>query len=362
MGSTRPKKLGRPSSPGAEHRRVAIEMRTLLAAGTWHSGEVLPSLRQLAERLGTSFNAMRRAVELLKLEKRIAQNARRRLTAIGGAGPLMDGRGMVLVVSSDPLGGPWSDYRTALNSGVVQGAGDIGAPILLAHGIAMRIAMPVGFLDYPICGVVLVGHFKARLMRQYERLPVPVVIADTPAAAYKMHSVCVDNFGAMKTAVQHLVALGHRRIGFARFILYSLNDVDPDSKERHAGFMQACLEARLPVRTDWTFNVMPGGGVGSLRRLVDQSSGFTSAIAVDQGIAAQVHRAATKAGREVPRQFGIVTVNGKGFTSQYSGPLVDFVELGRRAAPLLQAPKSPPVRIQVAVGWHEAGSVQNCKS
>jgi DNA-binding LacI/PurR family transcriptional regulator len=272
----------------------------------------------------------------------------------------MDGSGIVLVVCSDPLGSPWSAYRLALYSGVIQGAGNIGAPILLAHGVSLRTALPVGFFDFPLCGVVLIGHFKAQHLREYERLPIPVVSADTPVAGYKIHSVSVDNEGAMKLAVQHLVARGHRKIGLVRFVSYSLNDVAPDSKERHAGFLQAARDAGLQVRKDWIFNVLPdspSSRIRVLQRLVDPRSAFTAAVAVDDICAAAVHEAATKRRRAVPRDFGIVMVNSLNVPSPYSGPLVDFQALGREAAPLLRMPKSPAIRIRVPVDWSEAGSI-----
>ena len=353
------RKLGRPPSPHAEHRRVASELRKLIAQPRRRIGEVLPSLRQLAGELGTTLSAVRQAVELLKREKRIALNARQRLVVSRNLDPAMDGGGIVLVVNADPLKGPWGAYFTALFAGIIQGAGDIGAPILLAHGPGFRSAMPVGFLDYSLRGVVLAGRFTAEVLRGYERLPIPVVIADTPVNDRKIHSVCVDNAKAMRDAVKYLVALGHRRIGFVRFVLYSLRDVDPDSKERQAGFLQACQEAGLPASKDWIFNVLAGVRTDfhPLRRLVCRGSHFTAAITVDGNCADHVQQAAAEFGKEAPRQLRIVTVNAQGAPSRYSGPQVDFTELGRRAGPLLSHPKEPPIRIRVPTTWYEAESV-----
>lgn len=350
---------GRPPSLYAEHRRVADELRRLIASPGRRAGDVLPSLRQLAGDLKTTFSAVRQAVELLKNEHRVAVNARKRLVVLRPFDPAMDGRGMVLIVSADPISGRWSPYHAALMNGLLQGIGGIGAPVLLAHGVGFRTAMPVGFLDYPLRGVILVGHFKPDVLRGYERLPIPVVIADTPANEHKIHSVCVDNVEAMRDTVKRLAALGHRRIAFIRFILYSLRDIDPDSKERHTGFMQGCREAGLPVASDWTFNMLPNfkpEQSSNIRRVVGRGSPFTAVITTNPDAVLQ---AATEFGKQVPQQLSIVTVNTKGAPTRYSGPAVDFTDLGRRAAPLLNEPKSPPIRVRVPTEWYEAGSVRS---
>jgi len=351
-------KRGRPPSPHAEHRRVAGELRSFIAEPGWRTGHVLPSLRELAERLKTTLSAVRQAVELLKLENRIALNARKRLIVSRNDDPAMDGRGMVLIVSSNPLKGPWSAYGGALISGVIQGAADIGAPILIAHEHGLQTAMPVGFLDYPLRGVVLIGHFKPEILRAYERLPVPVVIADTPASDRKIHSVTVDNAAVVKDAVKRLVALGHRRIGFVRYVLYSLREVDPDSKERQAGFLEGCQEAGLPVSSEWIFNALATGkpDLQTMRRLVGKGSRFTAAIAADGYGASLVQRAAEQFGRSIPRQLSLVAFAGSTDLT-FTGPRVDFTVLGRQAAPLLDQPKDPPIRVRVPAEWYEGGSV-----
>lgn len=349
---------GRPPSPFAEHRRVAGELRDLLAAETWRTGDVLPSLRQLADRFGSTLSAVRRSVELLRREQRVGLNGRGRLVPLRKGDPGMDGRGLVLLVSGDGLGGPWSGYRAPLTTGLLQGAGAIGAPVLIAHGASLRSTMPDAFLDYPLRGVILMGHFRPAVLRAYEKLPLPVVIADTPAGDHKIHSVCVDNGAMIKDAVLRLAEMGHRRIAFMRFILFSLRDVDPDSGERYAGFVEGCKEAGLPFSRDWVFNVLPTMRPirgDAFRRLTGPRSKFTAIIT---GHPEEVVRVARQFKLSVPRDLSVVAVNAKGVPSAFSGPTVDFADLGARVAPLLNQPKLPPLRVRVPAVWQECGSVQ----
>ena len=70
---------------------------------------------------------------------------------------------------------------------------------------------------------------------------VPVVAVDRPINDLDVDTVLVDNMQASRQAVAHLIAHGHRRVGFlgntvARFTV----------RERLAGYRQALEEAGLP--------------------------------------------------------------------------------------------------------------------
>ncbi len=354
-----PRKRGRPKNPLAEHRRVAVDLRTYLSDPGMRTGQVLPSLREIADRLKSTLSATRQAVDLLKQEGRIALNARKRMVISRAGVPTMDGRDLVLIVTAVPMESPWTEYTGPLYSGVIQGVADIGAPMLIAHEHGMQTAMPVGFLDYSLRGIILLGHFKPDIFRAYERLPVPVVIADTPVIDRKIHSVTVDNAAAMKEAVLRLAQMGHRRIGFVRYVLFSLREVDPDSVERQQGFVEGCKEANLPFTNDWIFNALGTGKPNpqTLRRLVGPGSRFTAVVAADGYGANLVVRAAEQFERKIPRDLSLVTMAGIS-ERKFTGPRVDFTALGRLAAPLLNEPKSPVIRRRVATEWADCGTAQ----
>ncbi|MEU7060223.1 LacI family DNA-binding transcriptional regulator [Streptomyces sp. NPDC046197] len=53
-----------------------------------------------------------------------------------------------------------------------------------------------------------------RFLRAAQAQGTKIVCVDRAAAGLKVDTVVVDNFGAVKEAVQHLIAHGHRRIGY----------------------------------------------------------------------------------------------------------------------------------------------------
>jgi LacI family transcriptional regulator len=75
---------------------------------------------------------------------------------------------------------------------------------------------------------------------------VPVVFADRPPGRIAADTVLSDNVGGSRKATAHLIAGGHRRIGY-------LGD-SPDiftARERHKGYLEAMTGAGVPVTEAW---------------------------------------------------------------------------------------------------------------
>ena len=78
------------------------------------------------------------------------------------------------------------------------------------------------------------------------RAGVPVVFADRPPGRIAADTVLSDNVGGSRKATAHLIAGGHRRIGY-------LGD-SPDiftARERHNGYLEAMTGAGVPVAEAW---------------------------------------------------------------------------------------------------------------
>jgi LacI family transcriptional regulator len=78
------------------------------------------------------------------------------------------------------------------------------------------------------------------------RAGVPVVFVDRPPGRIDADTVLSDNVGGSRKATAHLIAGGHRRIGY-------LGD-NPDiftARERHRGYLEAMAGAGVPVAEAW---------------------------------------------------------------------------------------------------------------
>lgn len=85
-----------------------------------------------------------------------------------------------------------------------------------------------------------VGNTYGSIENQYS---VPIVLAEPQEYGdYHQHSVSTDNTGGAILAVEHLIALGHRRIGYVGAI-----DRPVSNTERLAGYKTALMQANIPV-------------------------------------------------------------------------------------------------------------------
>lgn len=158
-------------------------------------------------------------------------------------------------------------------------------------------------------------------------------------------SVVIDDARAAAMAVEHLVGLGHVRIGH----IAGPTDVEP-SRRRHAGYVAAMKAAKLPVKTRWTASVSltPEGGAAALRRLLLERDAPTAVIVDSVGPAIGALEQARVSGLRVPRDLSVVGMHDIDLL-QWIHPGLTTVrtpleELGERAVQILHdTPGDTPI-------------------
>jgi LacI family transcriptional regulator len=134
--------------------------------------------------------------------------------------------------------------------------------------------------------------------------PIPIVAMNAPAPVDPTEAVFVscDNEGGIDLAIQHLVALGHRRIAF----LYERQELDtPDRQARLDGFHDS-IKARTGVDAipddvlewDWLLPEFAGWWAGQ--------PPHTAIICWSERTAGNLILQATSAGLSLPRDLSIV--------------------------------------------------------
>lgn len=133
--------------------------------------------------------------------------------------------------------------------------------------------------------------------------PVPVVVANAEPNGPSVTVITSDNIGASRIAVEHLVGLGHRRIGYVR---------GPErftaAAPRIEGFRAACAEAGLdPSETPVI------GGEGDVQsgdraavEMLARRPDVTAIYCYNDLTAIGVLRALREAGRRVPDDISVV--------------------------------------------------------
>ncbi len=131
-------------------------------------------------------------------------------------------------------------------------------------------------------------------------LPVAQVATGRPAAYAQ--AVMIDDADAAAAITAHLIAQGHRRIGF---IVGDLNT--RASQLRHDGFLSALRAAgiaedpALVVAGDFTFR----SGLLAAQQLLDLADRPTAIFASNDDMAAAVVSVASRAGLDIPAQLSV---------------------------------------------------------
>jgi len=74
---------------------------------------------------------------------------------------------------------------------------------------------------------------------------IPTVCLDRLPVGVNVDSVSVDNIGGTRTCVQHLIAMGHRRIG-----IVTGPTVLQTARERFQGYTEALKKAGIPIKSE----------------------------------------------------------------------------------------------------------------
>jgi LacI family transcriptional regulator len=181
---------------------------------------------------------------------------------------------------------------------------------------------------------------ETALSTMLDQLNVPVVSLDPGAkAAETLPTIGATNWAGGRAATEHLIALGHRRIGVVTGSKGGLLC----SRARLDGYRAALEEAGIAEDPTLTkhgeFDY--GSGVAAARELLDHANPPTAIFACSDHIALGVYEAARRRGLSIPDQLSVV-----GF---------DDLPTARWASPPLTTVRQPLEEM----GWLAAQTVLN---
>lgn len=165
---------------------------------------------------------------------------------------------------------------------------------------------------------------------------VPMVMVGG-SSGIAAHAVTFDSRAAMRMAAEHVIALGHRRIGHLAGPSRSQG-----AKERKLGFVEGLVEHNLPVALSSIVDAgetAAAGYAAALETLRVQANRPTALLCFNDMVAMGAYRAAHELGLEIPGDLSVVGFDGLDYGALLGPPLttVDIQpeQLGRRAAELL---------------------------
>ncbi|BDI28543.1 hypothetical protein CCAX7_005940 [Capsulimonas corticalis] len=171
--------------------------------------------------------------------------------------------------------------------------------------------------------------------RRLQRMGHPVVFVDRCDPEAPCDFVGIDNYTAAREAVEHLIALGHKRIAH-------LTDTEPVSavRQRQAGYRDALLDAGLSsMERMWMLpHLISDDAAPELDRCLDSDTLPTAIFALNDFSASLVIRHLESRGVRVPEQISVIGFDDSERYSARPGVLTTmrqpFERIGQRAAEL----------------------------
>ncbi len=219
-----------------------------------------------------------------------------------------------------PLLGQW--YFSQVIAGAASALGPAGYDLLFMNAQSgearRRFIQECALLQKRVDGLILVDlHLEAD---EVVALRAASAVVSTVGDSYPgFASVAIDNRSAAKSAVRHLIRLGHRRIGFIGTQPVQGRDFAIEFSvpmERRIGYRNALAEAGLSldsayeVEGDFTIDdgvggMIEGGAIG-MRRLLDLPRRPTAVFAMSDETAFGAMQVVREVGLRVPEDISVI--------------------------------------------------------
>jgi DNA-binding LacI/PurR family transcriptional regulator len=233
---------------------------------------------------------------------------------------------------------PWSHFGVAkqIRKGVIKTARENGYSAEF-HNTENRIDQQnefirtmrrrgaKGFIIMPPSGVS-----QDQSLEELAKENFPLVVVDRTIPTLDVDSVVANNFDGGYTITQHLIALGHKRIGF----ITSTSLKTPPIAERFRGYKKALDENGITLNEEWVFDLS-----NDLKKCLTMPNRPTAIFAINDHDASMVIDAAMDLNLDVPKDLSVAGFDDSPIAGRYLRPITTVKqpgeEIGRRAVEIL---------------------------
>jgi DNA-binding LacI/PurR family transcriptional regulator len=327
-----------------------VSKRLRKALARWRLGEITPMrLRDIAREAGVSESTVSRVIN--NKPSRVAGETRRRILEIAESGQYRPNRHAVSLATGQQYrtlglfvrqqaGSTRSFYFSEVSSGILDAAAAKGMDVNL---VMVRDMAPMPLKDlvaeHHLAGAILLSlDFGADAAQRCAEAGIPTVFIGSGKSAAEVLAVSCDNEAGACAATNHLVRLGHRRIGHI-----AGPENNGAAKERRSGYLRALCEAGLPADPAL---VAPGdltedGGRAAMAALLDMPQPPSAVFCCNDSSAVGAMTAIKERGLLIPDDVAVIGFDDAPMTSFVDPPLTTvhqpIYEMGQRAAELLIA-------------------------
>lgn len=271
--------------------------------GNWT--EQLPPETELCETYNVSRGTLRQALSLLEADGYLSRE-RGRGTFINQDNNFNQAPS---VVSSLAFIVPYvrGSFVTSILAGIEQATTEAGHPLIFRHvsnNLEQQVSALQDLKDGMYGGVILypIDSIHHEQIKQLAEQGFPIILVDRYFHGIDTDYVVADNFGGGLQATQHLLSLGHRRIGFITW-----DDAASSLQHREMGYRQAMTEYQLPISDTLIAKVSsyPDIDTTPLATYL-QENNITAIVAANDQIAIALFRLVNDMGLSVPDDISIV--------------------------------------------------------
>jgi LacI family transcriptional regulator len=186
-------------------------------------------------------------------------------------------------------------------------------------------------------GIILACCVNSRAHETLTRRQIPTVYIDRLPRTNSFSTVCTDNVQAGRMATEHLIQLGHKRIG----ILAGHMDLSTHH-DRLEGVRQAMQEAHLPIRDEYLVqgHVQLEDGYRATHCLMDLQEPPTAVLSSNNKMMLGVLQAVSERHLRIPEDVSVLGFDDYLWNQHFHPSLTAVaqptLEIGRRAFVLLQ--------------------------
>ncbi|MCC8027809.1 MAG: LacI family DNA-binding transcriptional regulator [Clostridium sp.] len=186
--------------------------------------------------------------------------------------------------------------------------------------------------DNHVDGVVVLGRCDKQTLSFLKKYFNCVAYTGLNPLDAKYDQIISDGYQASLTAMEHLTALGHTRIGYIG---------ETKAETRYTGYCTALSMHSIPFRKEYVADVplSSEGGYRGARQLIDRSADVSALFCSNDVTAIGAMRAIQETGCRIPRDVSIISIDDID-TAQYLSPMLTTVhmpveEMGQMTAKIL---------------------------
>lgn len=165
--------------------------------------------------------------------------------------------------------------------------------------------VPRFLLERNVDGVIIAGKVNPKLVDYVERLGLPMMLVDYTFPKKRISSVLIDNRKGAHLAVQHLVNLGHREIGFIG------GDIEhPSLAERFLAYKDCLVANGITLNQNLMMTDEPDSGMkngsSAMRLMLERDGKPTAIFAANDAMAIGCMQFLKQRGIKIPDDVAVV--------------------------------------------------------